>query len=227
MQPKTMTAVLAIACATTSSSAVNASGNHNHRGFLSERYQTPLILLQTPRQGVLQNPRPDHTGVRGFTSDSGSNVFVSSSPLPYGAPLEAAQDLVIVRPRENVPYIAMSPWEPVTDRTIEELERHYPWLRRTDSIKQDLRIARNQYLRERGYVDSVRTFHSPSARKAESNASERPPQTYMNGPEAAEVDAEPQLVIIENDRHESRRIASERLKGDSIIRVRSTNDESK
>jgi hypothetical protein len=226
MQPKTLTTVLAIACACSISSTLSAESDPYQPGFLSDRYQPPVILLQTPRPGVLQNSRPDRGGVRGYTAEAGSNIFVSNSPLPYGASLEASQDLVIVRPRENVPYIAISPWEPVTDRTIEELHRHYPWLRRTDSIKQDLRIARNQYLRERGYIDSVRTFHNDNARKAEVDESSEASQTYMNAPDNTESDAEPQLVIIETDRQESRRIASNRLKEDSVIRVRNSDDDS-
>lgn len=225
MQPKTMTTILAIACATSLSSSANAGNDYPQRGFLSDQYQPPLILLQTPRQGVLQNAQPERGGVRGYTADTGANMYVSSSPLPYGASLEAAQDLVIVRPRENVPYIAISPWEPVTDRTIDELKRNYPWLRRTDSIKQDLRIARNQYLRERGYIDSVRTFHNDSARKGDEKSSDSP-QSFMNAPDNAERDADPQLVIIETNQQESRRIATDRLKGDSVIRVRSDDNDS-
>jgi len=226
MQPKTLTSVLAIACACSISSPLSAESDPYQPGFLGDQYQPPLILLQTPRHGVLQNPRPDRGGVRGYTAEAGSNMFVSSSPLPYGASLEAAGDLVIVRPRESIPYIAISPWEPVTDRTIEELERHYPWLRRTDSIKQDLRIARNQYLRERGYIDSVRTFHNDNARKAEVEESSEASQTYMNAPDNTESDAEAQLVIIETNQQESRRIATERLKADSVIRARSASDDS-
>lgn len=225
MKLKTTIPMAALACATAFASTSVASSDSSQRGFLSDRYQPPLILLQTPRQGVLQNPRPDTSGVHGYTAESGANMFVGNSPLPYGASLEAAQDLVIVRPRENVPYIAISPWEPITDRTIDELKRNYPWLRRTDSIKQDLQIARNQYLRERGYIDSVRTFHNPAARKAESEETSRSAQTFMNAPEQNAPDAEPQLVIIENDSEQSRRIATERLKQDSVIRVRMNNDD--
>jgi len=223
MKHKTLIPALAIACA----ASLAAAGPrphaflHPHSGAYSLKHPR-AILLQTPREGVLQNRLPYQSGVRSFTATEGSNEFDTSSPLPYGAPIQAAGELVIVRPREAVPSIAISPWEPITDRTIEELRRNYPALRRTSSIEQDLRIAQNQYLRERGYIASVRGFRSSNADQP-ARSSSRP--VRITQPASVSAPGNPQLVITESDAESSRSLATERLKSDSIIRVRSSSDQ--
>lgn len=223
MKQKILIPAFAIAC--TASLALAGSHPHGHAYPHSGAYSLNAprtILLQTPREGVLQNRTYDFGGVRSFTASDDSNRYDTSSPLPYGAPVEAAGELVIVRPREAVPYIAISPWEPITDRTIDELKRLYPDLRRVDSIEQDLRVARNQYLRERGLVASVRGFRNPNA-DLQAGASNGPPRVMENAP--APPSGDPQLVITESEEQSGRRIVSERLNSDSIIRVRSSTDQ--
>jgi len=223
MKPKTLLPVLVIAGTASIVTAGPRSYTTEHSHIDSYPLQQPrTILLQTPRDGVLQNRLYDRGGVRSFTASGGANEYVTSSPLPYGAPIEAADELVVVRPREAVPYIAISPWEPITDRTIDELRRFYPELRRTESIEQDLRIAQNQYLRERGYIASVRGFRNDGANQRASAAREAP-SVMRNAPESAPGD--PQLVITQSDAQDGRSVVNERLKSESVIRVRSSSDQ--
>jgi hypothetical protein len=185
--------------------------------FLDGPYQPPLILLQTPRRGVLQNAPSQYGSVRSYTNDRGGNTYDVHSPLPFGAPLDAANELVIVRPREAVPAIAISPWEPITDRTIDELERNYPWIRRTESIRQDLVIARNQYLRERGYVGTVRSFTNRAPQTGSMDV--RPMRVFSPGEAPPTQGSDPHMVIIESGNEAQRdRIVEERLKPGSVIR---------
>lgn len=195
----------------------DAAAPHAGPGFIEGPYQPPLILLQTPRRGVLQNAASHYGSVRSYTNDRGGNQYDVLSPLPFGAPLDAANELVIVRPREAVPSIAISPWEPITDRTIDELERNYPWIRRTESIRQDLVIARNQYLRERGYVGTVRSFTNRATQPEPTDT--RPMRVFSPGAAEQPQGGDPHLIIIESGNESQRdRIVQERLKPESVIR---------
>lgn len=186
-------------------------------------YGPTVILLQTPREGVLQNIDPRTAPVRSVTATTGGNPYDARSPLPYGAPLSEAEDVVLVRPRENIPYIAISPWEEINDRTIDELERNYPWIRRTESIRNDLVNARNQYLRERGYINSVRGFKNQSPEPDTVRADEQRRVYGRAQDPAGQSNAEPQLVIVPSDPEQREQVVEDRLKDESIIRRNDSN----
>ena len=188
------------------------------RQSLDVPYGQRVIYLQTPREGVLQNFNPRYASVRSVTATPGGNPYDALSPLPYGAPLHEAEALVIVRPQERVPNIAISPWEPITDRTIDELRRNYPWSRRTESSRNDLVAAQNQFLRERGYIASVRGFknQSPAVRTI---AAEEPYRVYGEArPAARRATGTPQLVIAPSSAENREQVVDRRLKRESIIR---------
>lgn len=165
LQMKTLLLATAVLSAASLCAPLSLAGAHHTPGTKKAAshhapyaYGGRLIVLSTPRDGVLLNPNPHRGNVRGFTGGSSANAYDPQSHLPYGASSDQIQEMLLVLPRENVPAIAISPWEPITDRTIDQLRRDYPWLRRTESIRQDLIFAQNQYLREHRYIGSVRSF---------------------------------------------------------------------
>lgn len=184
---------------------------------------TNLIYLNTPREGVLQNPRVHSNNVRSYNGKSAANPYNTDSGLPYGASAERYNDLVFVLPREAVPMIAINPWDPITDRTIDRLRRNYPWIRRTDSVRQDLIAAQNQYLRERGYVDSVRSFTSqrPQVEIPSDYLAEDFNQTK---PDTVEQPRQSRTLIIRAANTEDLEIPQTLNEG-SVIRVRPSADQ--
>lgn len=218
---KRFLSIACLAAVTPLAPALSATPSHSCGSSYASVKQPRVIVLQTPREGVLQNRSPSRTSVRGYTNDRGANPYDATSGLPYGATRDAAQELIVVRPREAVPYIAISPWEPVTDRTIEELRRNFPWLRRTDSIRNDLVLARNQYLREHGYTSTVRSFKNQSQANADGVRSNDPPMVYSPNPETdarEHTTPDPQLIIIESDQDTTEHLVEQRLKPESVIR---------
>lgn len=222
MKLQTLLATASLIAASTTALSANTHAGHPNvvNSPYSSFYGPRTIYLSAPREGVLLNCDPHRGSVRTYTADSGGNPFDTRSPLPYGAAPEDAGDLAIVRTREAVPYMAISPWQPITDRTINELRRNYPWIRRTGSIRQDLIMAQNQYLRERGYVSSIRGFTNQSARAEADRDSGSEPRVYAP-PAQTEPDAEPQLIIRESSAEEAARMVRDRLNEESVIRVRS------
>ncbi len=124
------------------------------------------ILLVAPPEGVLLNTlRENRSSVQTFTRDGGtlpSSRYVSG--LPYGAAPDRLDALAFVRTEEPLPPLAISPFEPVDEVLVDELQRRRPWIRRGSSILEDLRAGRRQWLRENGYILSVRTHVNERAR---------------------------------------------------------------
>ena len=222
MKPQTLLASSVLACAL--APALAGPGRYESlRTDVRVPYGPSVIFLQTPREGVLQNNDPRRASVRSVTATIGGNPYDARSPLPYGAPLNEADDVVLVRPREEVPYIAINPWEPITDRTIDELERNYPWIRRTESIRNDLINARNQYLRERGYINSVRGFKNQSPDPVGVRTDEQRRVYGRAQDPAGQSNADPQLVIVPSDPEQRAQVVEDRLKDESVIRRSDSN----
>lgn len=216
MKTRTLLALTPLLFASTLT--LSADAHTDSRRVINSHYGPRIIHLSTPREGVLLNSNPRCETVRSFTADSGGTPFDTRSPLPYGAPVDEAHELAIVRTREAVPYMAISPWEPITDRTIDELRRNYPWIRRTGSIRQDLILAQNQYLRERGYVGGVRGFTNQSAQSDQDDRTDH--QVFSAGAqEEPASEAEPQLIIRESSPEEAASMVRDRLNEESVIRA--------
>ncbi|MCA9294680.1 MAG: hypothetical protein KDA20_12795 [Phycisphaerales bacterium] len=118
------------------------------------------IVLSLPRdhgRSLVLNADPSPGDVGQATGGRETGNYVPNSPLPYGADPAQAGVLIFVRTREPLPPIAISPWEEITQEHVAELLRTRPWIRRGDSILQDLRSAQAQWLREHGYT-GVRTI---------------------------------------------------------------------
>lgn len=119
------------------------------------------IVLSVPRdhgRSLVLNPDPSPGDVGQLTGGRETGDYVPGSPLPYGADPAHAGVLIFVRTREPLPPIAISPWEEITQEHIVELLRTRPWIRRGDSILQDLQRAQSQWLREHGYTGRPRTI---------------------------------------------------------------------
>ena len=218
---KRLLSVTFLAAVTPLAPAQSATASHGCGSSYASVKQPQVIVLQTPRRGVLQNRSPYTTSVRGYTKDRVATPYDATSGLPHGATREAAHELIVVRPHEAVPSIAINPWEPITDRTIDELEHNFPWLRRTESIRNDLVLARNQYLREQGYTSTVRSFKNQSRTNADHVRSNHSPMVYSADPgtDASEhTPSNPQLIIIESDQDTTEHLVEQRLKPESVIR---------
>ncbi len=134
---------------------------------------------------------------------------------------------ILVRTSEDIPLVAIDPARPIDDNLIDELQRQRPWIRRTGQIQQDLRTARNRYLKQTGQILTVTTFGGKdSAPSTTAATAEREPEVrvvYVGDPTALpdaapERRAESEPVI---RAHDPKREAPEpELNEDSVIRVR-------
>jgi hypothetical protein len=87
----------------------------------------------------------------------------------YGAPFGANEEVIFVRSETGLPEIAISPFDTIDDSTFETIERQIPFIGSTrtktslvkDEILSELREAQNQWLREQGYIQKVRTHVNP------------------------------------------------------------------
>lgn len=88
-------------------------------------------------------------------------------PGGYGAPPDAAHDVIFVQTSLPLPVIAISPWTTLDSQITDQIERDIPYIRRTRTdlrsarILQELREAQHQWLREQGYILNVRTHINP------------------------------------------------------------------
>lgn len=97
-------------------------------------------------------------------------------PGSVGAAGNRLDDLIFVQTDARLPVVAISPWVRDDDRTFKQIERQVPFVlegqagtfrlvatrNREGEIKQELKAARNQWLREQGYIAKVRTHVNPA-----------------------------------------------------------------
>lgn len=127
----------------------------------------PVVIVTPPRDNnpLLTRVAPDRPVVRTFTRNSGVPEFEvpatgvpQEGPLQYGIAVEAADDLIAVRTREPLPTIVTSPYQVINERTREEIRRQFPYVRRSETVTEDIRRAQNRYLKDIGAVLTVRSF---------------------------------------------------------------------
>ncbi|GAB4514788.1 MAG: hypothetical protein Tsb0013_19210 [Phycisphaerales bacterium] len=145
--------------------------------FAAPRHD-PVVLVTPPRDGSPLLTRTDIVApnVRTFTRDRGARSFrvpltgvPEEGPLRYGVTPAETRDLIAVRTREPLPTLLVSPFEDINERTRDELRRQFPYVRRVDTVTDDLRRAQRQYLREQGLILNVRTFRGTPASGVTSN----------------------------------------------------------
>lgn len=87
----------------------------------------------------------------------------------FGAPPEGNDQLIFVRSSLRLPIVAISPFVDVDARTTDEIEREVPLIGRVPTklrsaqILRELKEAQLQWLKEQGYILSVRTHANPAA----------------------------------------------------------------
>lgn len=87
----------------------------------------------------------------------------------FGAPPEGNDQLIFVRSSLRLPIVAISPFVDVDARTTDEIEREVPLIGRVPTklrsaqILRELKEAQLQWLKEEGYILSVRTHANPAA----------------------------------------------------------------
>ncbi len=138
-----------------------AGSNYHHQNMIPER------LLATPpvcerESGVLWHSR---SAIAGHPAQRDCG-YGRGGPASYGAPADAADDLVYVRVDHMV--IAISPWEQFTEQGHQKLER-----------------ARVLWLKERGLVGGVRTHVNAAYQHAGDGHAEH----------AASKEIEPRAII--------------------------------
>lgn len=150
--------------------------------------------IQNGRLWIPRSPVGTRTPIR-------ESVYGLPGPASYGAPAGAIDDVIYVQTREPLPVVVVSPWVNLDQQNIKHMRRDRPWIRRADSVLEDLRRAQVQHLTEQGYIQKVRTHVNPAtlARMmnegkpvADANAVPRP---------AAADDIKPRAVIRVKQRH--------------------------
>jgi hypothetical protein len=141
------------------------SGDTNDLVYSAVRTRTDSRIFN-PRPAERSRPVRFTGSELGSTGDTVGRRFNTDSPTGLGAPDGALDQLIYVRTRDDLPPIAISPWQEVTEENIDELIRRRPFLRSSnrDELLDDLRAGRAQWLRENGYAGSPRTFVNAEAR---------------------------------------------------------------
>ncbi len=93
---------------------------------------------------------------------------VGTHPVIAGGTILGGDAVIFVRPQsEPWPDIAISPYQTINEDTIDLITRRRPWLvrspERTENLIDELRAAQRRFLRQYGYVASVRTHVNPLA----------------------------------------------------------------
>ena len=150
-------------------------------GLVSKRTFTPAA---NPRAGLLLNPAP-YPNNRTDDVDRFENgrVWVSRSPVGsrppigeltrgtpgpafYGVGAEGHDEVIFVATSDVRSYIAISPYQQIDERTLAEIRRFEPNLSRTSDsaearrLLNELRAGQNQWLKEQGLIQRVRTHVS-------------------------------------------------------------------
>lgn len=140
---------------------------------------TDGAIAPLPTELMLVNPHPRDPARTALTVTRHSGlVWHSSTPIGtrtpmdprslsfpgpafYGAPPQMADDLVLVRTREPLPIIAVSPYTRFNEVDVSLLKRRMPWIRRTPTIERDVVRAQQLWLEQAGLIQAVRTHINP------------------------------------------------------------------
>lgn len=128
----------------------------------------------------------------GTRTPIGEQVLGFPGPAGYGASPEATDQMIVVRTREPLPLVAISPFMKFDQSDIELIKRQQPWIRRQDTIRRDIQRAQNVWLQENGYILAVRTHVNPKTYQEMqgSPAAKDAPQAHP-----AAQDIQPRAVI--------------------------------
>lgn len=149
--------------------------------------------IQNGRLWIPRSPVGTRTPIR-------ESVYGLPGPASYGAPVGAIDDVIYVQTREPLPVVAVSPWVNLDQQNIKHLRRDRPWIRRADSVLEDLRRAQVQHLTEQGYIQKVRTHVNP-ATLAKMLSDGKPVADANAVPRPTSEDIKPRAVIRVKQRH--------------------------
>jgi hypothetical protein len=108
----------------------------------------------TARPGFVQ---PYRTAATPLQQRLERHYALGGGPIEFGAPISMADDLIGVRVSALASPVLISPWDSVNEATADEIRRQLPFVR-DDGLVNDLRLSRNQFLEQRGYILNVRSF---------------------------------------------------------------------
>lgn len=96
-----------------------------------------------------------------------NGLFPGRGPASLGAGLNEGNTAIWIRPNsEPWPDVLVSPWQTINQDTIMQMIRRQPWLQRspsrTDAMITELRQAQNEFLRQQGLIQHVRTHVNPA-----------------------------------------------------------------
>lgn len=156
-------------------------------GAIAEPSRDSLLVSRPPFPATRTAPTVTrHSGVLwysqwpiGTRTPIGSDTLAFPGPAFFGAPADASTDLIVVRTREPLPLIAISPYTQFGRVDIGLLKREMPWIRRTPTIERDIVRAQQLWLKENGLILGVRTHVNPASLhsgrvSADSNAATAP-----------------------------------------------------
>ncbi|TVQ82229.1 MAG: hypothetical protein EA380_00645 [Phycisphaeraceae bacterium] len=219
----------------------------------SEGLQTVREFLPAadPRPGLLLNaePWPSNRVDSPFRAQNGrlwatrgnigSRTVVGElpygypGPAAYGAPASGIDDIIFVRSKTGLPMVAISPWTTINSDTTDLISSEVPFLwrslsltsTRTPEIRRELERAQHLWLREQGYIQTVRQHVNLRARAAAEHVDNRrevEPSAIirMHPPKPLEAsrptnDADRPAPIVRVSNGEARRVDSDRV----VIRV--------
>lgn len=146
--------------------------------FATPHNNLPLLNLQPyPARRVSSPDRPELGRVwvsRTPGEKIAESVFPGPGPQALGADADLSNLLIYARTTYPLPDVAISPWQKIDDRTFDDIRRLRPWIsnQRRGQIVGELREAQQRWLRQNGYVRTVRTHvNAAAARGVEGEAS--------------------------------------------------------
>ena len=146
--------------------------------FATPHNNLPLLNLRPyPARRVSSPDRPELGRVwvsRTPGEKIAESVFPGPGPQSLGADVDLSNLLIYARTTYPLPDVAISPWQKIDDTTFDDIRRRRPYIsnQERDSILGDLREAQQKWLRQNGYVRTVRTHvNAAAARGVEGEAS--------------------------------------------------------
>jgi hypothetical protein len=131
--------------------------------FATPKHNLPLLNLPPyPARRVSSPDRPELGRVwvsRTPGEKIAESIFPGPGPQSLGAEPGLAGALIYAQTRTPLPAVALSPWQTIDDATFDDIRRLRPWIKneRRGEVLADLREAQQAWLRQNGYVRTVRT----------------------------------------------------------------------
>lgn len=208
MDRRILSALIVVACASTalaehcvqtysrSSDPSRSEGLRSRRSYIPAGDPRPGLLITPAPFPTNRTDSPDRPEIGrvwearapiGNRTPIRETVWGHPGPASFGAPADAVHEVIWVQPAEIDAVVAVSPWQRIDDHTLRQILRQEKNLGRTRfnpssaRLLNELRQAQDQWLREQGYIRTVRTHVSPHADGAGEAPAVRPTAVQPRG----------------------------------------------